>query len=130
EVETGPGRGRESHELSGVSAASSGGVWAVGVTLPSGGLARTLVERRQGRAWRTVPSPNRPSGGSFLNAVEALSASDAWAVGLSRSPGGPARTLIMHWGGRGGATTASPNAGPGGNFLRPVAPASAAHAWA
>ena len=129
-VQTGPAGARESNELFGVSAASSRGVWAVGVTLPSGGPARTLVERWQGRAWRTVPSPDRLSGGNFLNAVVALSASDAWAVGLSRSPGGPARTLILHWDGRRWAIAASPNAGPGGNFLVSVAVASARDVWA
>ena len=129
-VQTGPSGARESNELLGVSVASSGGVWAVGVTLPSGGPARTLVERWQGRAWRTVPSPDRLSGGNFLNAVVALSASDAWAVGLSRSPGGPARTLILHWDGRRWAIAASPNAGPGGNFLVSVAAASARDIWA
>jgi len=129
-VQRGPAGTRESNELFGVSAASSGEVWAVGVTLPAGGPARTLVERWQGRAWRTVPSPDRPSGGSFLNAVVTLSASDAWAVGLSRSPGGPARTLIMHWDGRRWAIMASPNAGSGDNVLVSVAAASAGDAWA
>ena len=129
-VQTGPAGARESDELFGVSVAASGGVWAVGVSLPSGGPARTLVERWQGRAWRTVPSPDRPSGGNFLNAVVALSASDAWAVGLSRSPGGPARTLILHWDGRRWAIAASPNAGPGGNFLVSMAAASARDVWA
>jgi hypothetical protein len=123
-MQTGPPGARESHELFGVSAASARDVWAVGVTLPSPGPARTLVERWQGRAWRTVPSPDRPSAGSFLNAVVALSASEAWAVGLSRTRGGPARTLIMHWDGRRWAITASPNAGAGDNSLVSVAAAS------
>jgi len=129
-MQTGPARARESDELFGVSVAAARDVWAVGVTVPSGGPARTLVERWRGRAWRTVPSPDRPPGGSFLNAVAALSGSDAWAVGLSRSPGGPARTLIMHWDGRRWANTASPNAGPGDNSLVSVAAASARDVWA
>jgi hypothetical protein len=129
-VQLGPADAHGSHELFGVSGASPRDVWAVGVALPPGDPARTLVERWQGRAWRPVPSPDRPTGGSFLNAVVALSASDAWAVGLSRSPGGPARTLIMHWDGRRWAITASPNAGPGDNSLVSVAAASARDAWA
>ena len=129
-VHTGPVGARESDELLGVSTVPSGGVWAVGVALPPGRPARTLVERWQGRTWRTVPSPDRPPGGSFLNAVVALSASDAWAVGLSRSPGGPARTLVLHWDGRRWAITASPNAGPGDNSLVSVAAASARDVWA
>jgi hypothetical protein len=129
-VQLGPADAHGSHELFGVSVASPRDVWAVGVALPPGGPARTLAERWQGRAWRPVPSPDRPTGGSFLNAVVALSASDAWAVGLSRFPGGPARTLIMHWDGRRWAITASPNAGPGDNSLVSVAAASARDAWA
>jgi hypothetical protein len=129
-VHTGPAGARESDELFGVSVAASRDAWAVGVALPPGRPARTLVERWQGSAWRTVPSPDRPSAGSFLNAVVALSASDAWAVGLSRSPSGPARTLVLHWDGRRWAITASPNAGPGDNSLVSVAAASARDAWA
>jgi hypothetical protein len=126
----GPAGPRESDEMSGVSAASPADVWAVGIASAHGRPARTLVERWQGRAWRTVPSPDRPFGGSFLNAVAALSASDAWAVGLSRSPGGTARTLILHWNGRRWAISASPNAGPGDNFLVSVAAAGPADVWA
>jgi hypothetical protein len=129
-VLTGPADARESNELFGVSVASAGDVWAVGVALPSGGPAKTLVERWQGGEWRAVPSPDRRSGDSFLNAVVALSASDAWAVGLSRSSGGPARTLVLHWDGRRWAITDSPNAGPGDNSLVSVAAASARDAWA
>jgi hypothetical protein len=129
-LQTGPVGARESEELFGVSVAAAGEVWAVGVALPPGRPARTLVERWQGRAWRTVPSPGRPSAGSFLNAVVALSTSDAWAVGLSRSPGGPARTLILHWDGARWAITASPNAGPGDNSLVSVAAVSARDVWA
>jgi len=130
QMHTGAAGARESDELFGVSVASARDVWAAGVTLPPGGPARTLVERWQGRTWRTIPSPDRPAGGSFLNAVAALSAADAWAVGLSRSPGGPARTLVLHWNGRRWAITASPNAGPGDNSLVSVAAASARDAWA
>jgi hypothetical protein len=129
-VQTGPAGARASHELFGVSVAASGDVWAVGVALPPGGPARTLVERWQGTAWRTVPSPDRPSGGSFLNAVVAVSGLDAWAVGLSRSPDGPARTLVLHWDGRRWGITPSPNAGPGDNSLVSVAAASARDVWA
>jgi hypothetical protein len=129
-VHTGSAGARESDELLGVSAAATGGAWAVGVALPPGRAARTLVEHWQGNAWRMVPSPDQPSGGSFLNAVVALSASDAWAVGLSRSPGRPTRTLVLHWDGRRWAITASPNAGPGDNSLVSVAAASARDVWA
>jgi len=121
---------RQSSELVGVAVVSSVDVWAVGVARPSGGPARTLVERWQDGAWGTVPSPDRHPGSSFLNDVVALSASDAWAVGLSRARGGPARTLVLHWDGQRWAITASPNAGPGDNALVSVAAASAQDVWA
>lgn len=120
----------ESDELLGVSVAAPRNAWAVGVALPRGGHARTLVERWQGTAWRRVRSPGRPGGSSFLNAVVALSASDAWAVGLSRSPGGPAKTLVLHWNGRRWSISASRDAGPGDNYLEAVAAASARDVWA
>jgi len=129
-VLTGPADRGESNELFGVSVASARDVWAVGVARRSGSPARTLVERWHGGKWRTVPSPDRPSGDSFLNAVVALSASDAWAVGLSRSPDRPARTLVLHWDGRRWAIVASPNSGPGDNSIESVAAASARDAWA
>jgi hypothetical protein len=126
----GPANARASSELSGVSVVTPADAWAVGVALPSSGPARTLVERWRDGVWRTTPSPDRPSGGSFLNAVVALSASNAWAVGLSRSPGGTARTLVLHWDGHRWAIVASPNAGPGDNSLVSVAAGSARDVWA
>jgi hypothetical protein len=129
-VQTGQVGVRESDGLLGVSAASARDVWAVGFALPPSGPARTLVERWQGGPWQRVPSPDWPSGGSYLNAVAALSGSNAWAVGLSRPQRGPARTLILHWDGRRWAIAASPNAGPGDNALVSIAAASAKDIWA
>ena len=126
----GPATAHESNELFGVSVTSPADGWAVGVALPAAGPARTLVQRWQGAGWRTVPSPDRSSGGNFLNGVVGLSRSDAWAVGLSRSPGGPARTLILHWDGRRWGIISSPNVGPGDNALVAIAAASARDIWA
>jgi hypothetical protein len=126
----GPADARASNELSGVSVVSPTDAWAVGVALPSSRQARTLVERWRNGAWRRTPSPDRPAGSSFLNAVAALSASNAWAVGQSRSPGGPSRTLVLHWDGHRWAIIASPNAGPGDNSLVSVAAASPRDVWA
>jgi hypothetical protein len=120
----------ESSELFGVSAVSPSDVWAVGVARQAAGPARTLVQRWKGARWRVVPSPDRSSGSSFLNAVVGLSPSDAWAVGLSRSPRGPARTLILHWDGRRWGIIASPNAGAGNNALVAIAAASPRDIWA
>jgi hypothetical protein len=55
--------------------------------------------------WKIVSSPNVGSGtyGNQLNAVAAVSANDAWAVGFSPHPSGTPQyirqTLIEHWNG-------------------------------
>jgi hypothetical protein len=127
----GHARAHESRELFGVSAAASpSDVWAVGVARSATGHARTLIEHWQGERWRVVPSPDPSSGDSFLNAVVGLSPSDAWAVGLSRTPGGSARTLILHWDGQHWGVTASPNTGPADDALVAVAAASERDIWA
>jgi len=126
----GPASTHQSSELFGVSVVSASDVWAVGVARPDGGSARTLIERWQGRRWRTLPSQDPSPGDSFLNGVVALSPSDAWAVGLSRTPAGSARTLIQHWDGRRWGIIASPNSGSGDNALVAVAAASEHDIWA
>lgn len=76
-------------ELSGVSALSATGAWAVG----SGGKNGGLILHWNGRSWRQVPVP--PTARSqFLESVAAISASDAWAVGADNQG-----ELILHWNG-------------------------------
>ncbi len=64
-----------------------------------------------------------------LNAVVALSASDAWAVGdhgnVNRS-----RTLIEHWNGKAWCTVKSPDPASGENVLNAVAAVSPSDIWA
>lgn len=81
-------------QLFGVGAASASDVWAVGNAY-SGTEFDTLIEHWDGTSWSTVASPS-PGGanGSYLFAVSARSATDAWAVGQTYD--GP---LIEHWDG-------------------------------
>jgi hypothetical protein len=89
-----------------VAGSSADDVWAVGSAL---GLA---FDHFNGTSWQSVPAPT--SGvGEFpeLNAVAALSPSDAWAVGESRteSPhGGKGQTLTLHWNGTSWQAVPSP----------------------
>jgi hypothetical protein len=53
---------------------------------------RSLIEHWDGTAWRQVRSPG--IAGSELTGVAAVSARNAWAVGISRG-----RALILHWNG-------------------------------
>ena len=71
--------------LSAVTVASARNAWAVGTKELPSGLAGTLIEHWNGRAWRRVPSPSPPLGCSddvnYLSSVAVTSARSAWAVG-------------------------------------------------
>jgi hypothetical protein len=85
-----------SAELRGFAVVAANDVWAVGNYNTGAPTPRyqTLIEHWNGATWSLVPSPNVPTGGSWLNAVAAVAADDVWAGGSST--GG---TLIAHWDG-------------------------------
>lgn len=59
---------------------------------------------------QTSPSPN--ASGNILNAVTAISATDAWAVGYRNDNNlNDSRTLALHWDGVSWKTVTSPNPG-------------------
>jgi hypothetical protein len=123
-------------DLDGVAATSLVNAWAVGYyyngRAGSSEGYRTLVLRWDGTAWKRVASPNVPrSGENYLNAVTAASPASAWAVGDYFIRGGTAdRTLMLRWDGTAWKRVASPDPGTADNFLRGVAAASPANAWA
>jgi hypothetical protein len=84
-----------------------------------------------------TPSPNLH--GNSLNAVAAVSTTDAWAVGYQNDNNlNESRTLIQHWNGTSWATVQSPNPGNTagcrnsntGNVLNAVAAVNANDVWA
>ena len=110
-------------ELDAVAPRAGDDVWAVGA-VPSSFAGsrkrrRPLVEHWDGRRWTVVPSA-RVSG--ELDAVAAIAADDAWAVGWSEDV--PA--LIEHWDGRSWNRVAVPWPAR----LRGVAATSATDVWA
>jgi hypothetical protein len=116
--------------LYGVSAASAGDVWAVGSATVSG-TNKTVIEQWNGTAWTIVASPD-PSGatGSYLYGVDAVSASDVWAVGYARVSGTD-ESLIEQWNGTAWTIVPSPNpAGSGLTELSSVYAVSPTDAWA
>jgi hypothetical protein len=117
-----------SNVLWGVDALSSGGAWAVGRaetgTLP---IHRPVIERWNGTAWSISASP-LPSGGGELRDVDAISASNAWAVGFTNSSNGNL-TLTERWNGTSWSIVPSPSASAQ-NHLLGVKTLSAGDAWA
>jgi len=85
----------------------------------------TMIVHWNGTAWRLVASPN-PAPNSVLTAVAATSASNAWAVGYTRTG---FKTLIAHWNGARWTRVPSPTPGPLSQLLG-VGATSARSAWA
>jgi|GEM_PF-577843 len=129
------GAGRE--ELQSVSAASSRDVWAVGyysnrpVTESSNEIrdARTLTMHWDGLAWNHTPSPNVGNGNNFLLGVEALAASDAWAVGYYTETNGLQQAMILHWNGKAWGQVPAPKT-TGNSRLRAVSAVAPDDIWA
>jgi uroporphyrinogen-III synthase len=71
--------------LNGVDALASKDVWAVGYS-GVGGRYNTLIERWNGTQWRVVTSRNAVTNGdNTLTSLDALSSTNVWAVGSSRT---------------------------------------------
>jgi hypothetical protein len=115
-----------------VAATGPGNVWAAGYTVSSSGKEKFLVLRWQDGVWTVVPSPS-PTGDAALQAVAAISARDAWVVGLTRPTTcrPRCRTLIEHWNGTAWMKVPSPD--PHSRYLNAflgVATLNGHDAWA
>src|SRR4051812_7688274 len=95
------------------------------------GVRKTLNIHWNGSAWTVFPGdPGSIYGGSSLYAVDALSPSDVWAVGVQQNGPYP-DTLTMHWDGQQWTTITSPS--PGAQYqdvLTGVAAISSSDVWA
>ncbi len=83
-----------------------------------------------GLAWNVVTSPNASTRCNYLNAVEAVSSNNVWAVGVNGCAIGAKRTLIERWDGGQWSVVASPNPDYDENELRAVSAVSATDIWA
>lgn len=98
-------------------------------TLSAGATAQTSIFSIQN-------SPSPSTAGNMLNAVAAISASDAWAVGFQNSSNlNEAKTLTLHFDGTSWKTIPSPNPGKCnqgnfGNVLTSVAAIASNDVWA
>jgi hypothetical protein len=130
-----PNVGTGHNALIGVDGSTSDDVWAVGY---SERLLRAaepyrytaLVEHWDGARWRVVESPKVGTNQyNTLTSVDALSSTDAWAVGSYRTATSR-KTLIQRWDGASWTIVSSPNPGTQSNSLLGVAAAGPSDIWA
>jgi hypothetical protein len=118
--------------------AASGGRWERLATTGPGpserSAPRTLIERWNGTARSTVNSPNTTPYYNELYAVDATSATDAWAVGYANGASGvngaPRNNLALHWNGTAWSVVSTPNPGVSGRQLSGVEAITPTNAWA
>ncbi|MDZ4804148.1 MAG: PKD domain-containing protein [Candidatus Eisenbacteria bacterium] len=127
-----PGLGTQDTVFQAVAAVIPTTAWIVG-TATRYGNTQTLFERWNGSAWLVVPSPV-VTGGSGFDAVTALNANDAWAVGY-RAGGLPefqatTVTLTAHWDGTSWTRIPSPNISNRSHALMDVAAIASNDVWA
>jgi hypothetical protein len=126
--------GSESEVLTGVTATAADDVWAsaFAVTLTDeGGLTLApLVRHWDGTQWRTAPLPAH-SQEERVNAIDALSRGEVWAVGDTAPSDGQPRSIVARWDGTKWTSTAPPNpTGVTGSGLSGVAAVSSTDVWA
>lgn len=115
-----------------MKAISANNVWAVGENNVSTGLDFTLIEHWNGSVWSEVNSPSPGLALNKLDALDATSANDIWAVGSFTNGSGlsPSSTLIEHWNGSQWSAVPGINPGTGINELFGVAAISSNDVWA
>jgi len=122
---------RSDARLFGVSAVSASNVWAVGYTTDATtDLAQTLILHWDGTSWTRQPSPTPAGDNGLLLSVDALSASDVWAVGQSGN--GPGEVpMTLHWDGTGWTQRDVPAPADGTHqVFSTVSGASSSDVWA
>ena len=119
--------------IGGVVDLGPGNAWAVGSkTDLATNTSRTLIEHWNGTAWSIVPSPNpdaAPGDNDELSAIDAVSATDIWAVGSDDHPPASNTLLFEHWNGTSWTAVQSP-APVGDDFGLGIETISPTDAWA
>src|SRR5262249_38954457 len=97
--------GTQYNILQGISAAAANDVWAVGSQSSEGNSTQGLIEHWNGSAWNALPAPDAGKVDVQLNAVAAVSGSDAFAVGTATTYSDGTtptiqRALVEHWDGK------------------------------
>lgn len=104
-----PLAGREA-VLSGIATIATDDAWAVGSSFSSAGVTRPLLIHWNGSRWGTADLAGIRPPSSSLDAVDARSPADVWAVGTRNvdSSASGWTDLVLHWDGHRWREVASP----------------------
>lgn len=113
--------------LSSTSFASASDGWAVGYYYTENAERRGLIEHWDGTEWSVVPMPALPNDIRELDAITAIAADDAWAVGsFGENTYTASKPLLLHWDGANWSYIAAPFEN---GWLASVSAASADDVW-
>jgi hypothetical protein len=118
------------NNLFGVDARSPSDVWAVGLTTSTNA---GLIEHWDGSEWAPIsgPSPRTRTLVYVPHAVDAVTASDAWIVGVRVNKETlESRTLAEHWDGTDWTVISTPNVGGLSDAFDDDSAVSSSDAWA
>jgi outer membrane protein assembly factor BamB len=115
-------------QLDDVVAVGPDDVWAVGSTNLASEAYLALVMHWDGDNWTVENIEGLGQTVSYLSGVDAVSATDAWAVGMQGISGSDRKTLILHWDGVAWRAWPSPTVGVN-SYLYSVSAASATDVW-
>lgn len=122
------------NELDAVSGVSTSDVWAVGQAGMANFKIEPVIERWNGTSWVVSPIPSLPPDENYLSGVAAISSTDVWAVGYTRTEGSSGQVvkpLIIHWDGSVWKIVTSPALSSGtGERLTAVTAIAANNVWA
>lgn len=125
-----PNPGAAQNFLKGVVAISSDNVWAVGYHSDGYGFPDQIsIMHWDGNRWNLVPAPVVGTSYNRLHDIDALSATDIWAVG-SYSNGESSQMLVLRWNGTEWHVVPTPDMEPSYAQLTSVAAISANDVWA
>ena len=113
-------------QLHGLDGTAGSDVWAVGNQDATG---KPLVLHFDGSHWSTVAAPGKGSTSDLWD-VDAISKTNAWAVGYWVDSQGHTKTLTEHWDGHVWKIVTSPNKGSDANTLHGVSAVNANNVWA
>ncbi len=96
-------------------------VWFAGSAARGTDNLQTLIQHWDGSSWKIVPSPNTTNAINLLIGLDAVDATNIWAVGFSTHDFGGSleTTLVEHWDGTAWSIIPSPNPQPHNPDLGP-----------